>query len=163
MHTGFAPSVAFLLFLDIFRQKGTFLPEDLHILNDAEEDANLLILNIKLILTVFRSSFRLFSDSGDTSRVVWVSPMVGVELLVPCRVKFTQIGGCRAIARGCRMSALCSSGGILERTELLFEGEDPISAFFFFMLLEKSAINSGERKLSFMVQNSCVCFVPKHF
>lgn len=40
------------------------------------------------------------------------------------------------------MSALCCSGEILERTELLFEGEDPISAFF--QLLEKSAINSGK-------------------
>lgn len=47
-------------------------------------------------------------------------------------LKSAQIGGCRAIARGCRMSALCSSGEILERTEFLFEGEDPISAFFFF-------------------------------
>lgn len=77
-------------------------------------------------------------------------------------MKSVQIGGCRAITGGCRMSALCSSGEILERTELLFEGEDPISAPFF-MLLEKSAINSGKRKLSFMVQNSCACFVPKHF
>lgn len=34
---------------------------------------------------------------------------------------------------------------------------------FFFMLLEKSVINSGKRKLSFIVQNSCACFVPKHF
>lgn len=56
--------------------------------------------------------------------------MVGVKLLVACQAKSTQIGGCRTIAHGCRMSALCSSGEILERTELLFEGEDPISAFF---------------------------------
>lgn len=62
MHAGCAPSVAFLLFLDIFRQKGTSFPEYLYILNDAKEDANLLILNIKPVLTVFRSSFRLFSD-----------------------------------------------------------------------------------------------------
>lgn len=73
MHTGYAPSVASLLFLDIFRQKGAFFPEYSCILNDAKEDANLLVLNIKPIFTVFRSSFRLFNDFRDTSGVVWVS------------------------------------------------------------------------------------------
>lgn len=73
MHTGYAPSVASLLFLDIFRQKSAFFPEYLCILNDAKEDANLLVLNIKPILTVFRSSFRLFNDFRDTPGVVWVS------------------------------------------------------------------------------------------
>lgn len=155
MHAGCAPSVAFSGFLDIFRQKGTFFPAYLYVLNDAREDANLLILNIQPILAVVLEVL----DSSVTLETALelfgsVSPVVGVKL------HKLEAAERLLVAAECLHSA-----AVVEfwREQSYYLKEKILFQLFFFMLLEKCAINSGKRKLSFMVQNSCACFVPKHF
>lgn len=87
--------------------------------------------------------------------------MVGVKLLIKQSQHKLEAAEPLLVAAECLHSAAVvkfwREQSYYLKEKILFQ------LLFFFMLLEKSAINSGKRKLSFMVQNPCACFVPKHF